>query len=161
MTTWVVNTSPLVFLAKLDRLNLLQQAADRIVIPEAVLGEVRAKPDAAMHAVQQAASSWLSVHQVGNREAVAILESEIGLGEAAVLALAREIHADRVVLDDLDARRLARRLGVSVIGTVGLLLAAHLQGQIDSVQGEIARLEAVGFRISSALLEAILEEAGE
>ena len=74
---------------------------------------------------------------------------------------AREIGADRVVMDDLDARRMARRLGLELIGTIGLLLSARLRGEVPSMRGEIDRLEALGFRIAPDLVAAVLQAAGE
>jgi predicted nucleic acid-binding protein len=66
-----------------------------------------------------------------------------------------------VVIDDLDGRRFAYRLGLAPIGTLGLLLAARLRGDLPSLHQEIERLEAAGFRISGALRRAVLERAGE
>jgi predicted nucleic acid-binding protein len=161
VTTWIVDTSPLVFLAKLRHLDLLREGADTICVPQAVLSEVRARPDEATQAIEQASLSWLSVRQVSNREAVEILRADLDVGEAEVIVLARETHADRIVMDDLDARRFARRLGFDLIGTMGLLLAARLRGEIPSVREEIERLVGLGFRVSPSLVEAILREAGE
>ena len=64
-------------------------------------------------------------------------------------------------MDDLDARRRARRLGFDLTGTMGLLLAARLRGEIPSVRLEIERLVALGFRVAPSLVEAVLDEAGE
>lgn len=161
MTTWVVDTSPLIFLAKLDHLNLLSEGADTICVPQAVLNEIQAKSDEAAVAIEQISRSWLSVRQVHNRNAVEVLLADLDIGEAEVIVLAREIDADRVVMDDLDARRFARRVGVDLIGTVGLLLAAHLRGEISSIREEIERLRAFGFRVSPSLVEAVLREAEE
>ena len=105
--------------------------------------------------------SWLSVGQINNRDLVDILQVDLDLGEAEVVALAREVAADRVVMDDLDARRIARRVGLDLIGTVGLLLAARLRGEIPAVRVEIERLLDLGFRVSPSLVEAVLKEAGE
>lgn len=161
MTTWVVDTSPLIFLAKLDRLDLLTMGADVVWVPQAVLDEVRAKPDEATQAIEQVSQRWLSVHRVSNREAVEMLLANLDLGEAEAIVLAKEVKADKVVMDDLDARRYARRVGFDLIGTMGLLLAAHLRGEIPSIREEIERLQELGFRVAQPLVEAILREAGE
>jgi predicted nucleic acid-binding protein len=108
MTLWIVDTSPLIFLAKLNRLDLLKRGADQIVAPPAVFREI---------------------------------------GE--------------VVLDDLDARRFAHRIGLVPVGTLGLLLAAKLRGEIKSLREEIDRLIGAGFRVSPPLVQAFLREAGE
>lgn len=66
-----------------------------------------------------------------------------------------------VVLDDLDARRVARRLGLEPIGTVGLLLAAKKRGIILSLKAELDRLQKMAFWISAQLRAEVLKEAGE
>jgi predicted nucleic acid-binding protein len=92
---------------------------------------------------------------------LAVLKRELGDGESEVIALALETDAARIVLDDLDARRLADRLGLKLIGTLGILLAAKLRGEIPSLRAEIDRLRRGGFRAGAALVEEILRSAGE
>jgi predicted nucleic acid-binding protein len=161
VTLWVVDTSPLIFLAELGRLDLLRRGADTVCVPRAVLREAQAKPDAAAEAIEQACRSWLSVREVSDRHTVEILLAALDVGEAEVIVLAKELDADRVVMDDLDARRFARRAGFAIIGTLGVLLAAHLRGEIPSVGKEIERLQVLGFRATPSLVGAVLREAGE
>ena len=161
MNLWVVDASPLIFLAKLERLDLLRQAAGSVCLPQAVADEIRAKPDMATQLLEQALQTWIEVRVVDNRMAVDLLLAELDLGEAEVIVLAKILNAEYVVMDDLDARRFARRVGLRPIGTLGLLLAARLRGEIPSLQAEIQRLEKFGFRASSALKAQILRAAGE
>ncbi|HET9225315.1 MAG TPA: DUF3368 domain-containing protein [Thermoanaerobaculia bacterium] len=161
MRLWVVDTSPLIFLAKLDRLDILSRSADQIVAPPAVLQEIEEYPDAASERIDDATKTWLSVKPVTDRRLVDVLMADLDAGESEVIALALELEAERIVLDDLDARRLAQRLGVAPVGTLGLLLAAKLRGEIQSLRAEIDRLRQAGFRVSPALSQAILREAGE
>ena len=125
------------------------------------VAEIAAKADEACKRIEQAANIWLKVQEVENRETVQILLADLDLGEAEVIALAKEVNADNVLLDDLDARRFAKRVGLSAIGTVGILLAARLQGKIPSLREEMDRLQAHGFRISKILMEEVLKAAGE
>lgn len=161
MSLWVVDASPLIFLAKLERLDLLRQAAGSVCLPQAVADEIRAKPDMATQVLEQALQTWIEVRVVDNRMAVDLLLAELDLGEAEVIVLAKILNAEYVVMDDLDARRFARRVGLRPIGTLGLLLAARLRGEIPSLQAEIQRLEKFGFRVSSALKAQLLRAAGE
>lgn len=161
MRCWVVDTSPLIFLAKLDRLDLLRTGADQVVAPPAVFQEIDEYPDAASEQIEDAKRTWLSVRSPTDRRLVDVLMADLDAGESEVIALALELEAERVVLDDLDARRLAQRLGIAPVGTLGLLLAAKLRGEIQSLQAEIARLRQAGFRVSPNLSQAILREAGE
>jgi len=161
MRLWVVDTSPLIFLAKLDRLDLLQRGADQVVAPPAVFQEIDEYPDVASNRIEDAKKSWLQVRAVEDRRLVDVLMADLDAGESEVIALALEVEAERAVLDDLDARRLAQRLGVAPVGTLGLLLAAKLRGKIPSLRAEIDRLRQAGFRVSPTLSQAVLREAGE
>lgn len=161
MSLWVVDASPLIFLAKLERLDLLRQAAGSVCLPQAVADEIQARPDMATQVLEQALQTWIEVRVVDNRMAVDLLLAELDLGEAEVIVLAKILNAEYVVMDDLDARRFARRVGLRPIGTLGLLLAARLRGEIPSLQAEIQRLEKFGFRVSSALKAQLLRAAGE
>lgn len=161
MSLWVVDTSPLIFLAKLDRLDLLRRAADEVVAPPAVFREIDEYPDAASEKIEDAKKSWLRVRSAEDRRLVDVLMADLDVGESEVIALALEAEAERVVLDDLDARRLAQRLGVAPVGTLGLLLAAKLRGEIPILRAEIERLRHAGFRVNPTLSQAVLREAGE
>jgi predicted nucleic acid-binding protein len=161
VSTWVSNAGPLIFLAKLDRLNLLQDSGEVIYLPAAVMVEIQAKSDAASFAIEQASKTWLQVRQVEQRGEVELLLADMDLGEAEVIVLARETHASRVLLDDLDARRFARRIGLAPVGTLGLLLSARLKGEIQSLDAEIVRLQELGFWVSDDLREEVLKAAGE
>jgi hypothetical protein len=161
VTVWVIDTSPLLFLAKLGHLELLRKSAETICIPQAVLDEVQMKPDSASEMIGNATEDWSSVCKVASQQSVEFLLADLDLGEAEVIALAKEVDAQRVVMDDLDARRFARRVGLQPVGTLGILLAARLRDEILSVKQEIERLESLGFRASIALVEAILHETGE
>ncbi len=161
MSQWVVDAAPLIFLAKLERLDLLRRGADDVLTVPAVRREIDAHSDAAAHALRAASADWLRVRAPANASAVALLLADLDPGEAEVLILASELNADRVVLDDLDARRRARRLGLPVVGTVGLLLAARLRGDIAALRPELDRLLRFGFRISAQLLDEVIQAAGE
>jgi len=161
MNPWVTNASPLIFLAKLERLDLLKASADEVLVPPAVLDEIMALDDKAAESVRQASEDWLRQQAPTNRSEVELLRIEIGDGESEAIALAREVGAARVVLDDLDARRKARLLGLTPVGTIGLLLAARLRGDLPSLKAEIDRLLQFGFRVSDALVTRVLQEADE
>lgn len=161
MSLWVADASPLLFLAKIHRLAVLRDRAPQVLVPESVLAEVLAHGDAAASILRKAAETWLHVASVRDRRAVEIILAGLGPGEAEVIALARERAADRVVMDDLDARRFARRLGLAPVGTLGLLLAARLRGEIPSLRAEIIRLRDLGFYVSEALVTKLIEAAGE
>jgi uncharacterized protein len=161
MRPWVVNTSPLLFLSKLDRLDLLKTSSAEVLVPPAVVEEIQEQPDDASRRIEEALSSWLHIEPVQDRRVVEVLLTEVDAGESEVIALAQEVNADRVVMDDLDGRRLARRLGLNLVGTLGLLLLAKQQGKLESVGKELERLRQVGFRVGEDLWNEALQRAGE
>ncbi len=161
MSIWVVNTSPLVFLGNLGRLELLQQAGREVCVPRAVVVEVAEKPDVAAQAVQAAYAIWMQVRDVADRTAVDLVKATLHRGEAEAIVLATELKAERLVIDDQDARRFADRCGLKTVGTLGILLAAKQRGEIASLRQEIDRLLVLGFRVNPRLVAAVLQSAGE
>ncbi len=150
---WVVNASPLITLAKIGQLQLLVRPGATLAVPEAVADEVRAGPegDAASHAVEQGFG--------GPRVAVVpdpeVLEWGLGPGESAVLSYARQHHA-RAVVDDGEARAAARVFGVRVMGTLGVVVLARLEGRIESASGVLRALRDAGLYLDDALLRRVL-----
>ena len=160
MSQRITNASPLVFLAKLDRIDLLRLGVDEVLVPSAVLAGVRAKPDIATQRLEAHLGNWLRECPMTRQDLLQALP-DLGSGEREVVAQALQVGIVDAVLDDQDARRLARRMGLEPIGTVGLLLAAKRKGLLPSLTDELRRLESVGFRISDALRSRALLEAGE
>jgi len=161
MSILVADAGPLIFLAKLGRLNLLQIEGNEVFIPNAVMSEIRAKNDDATLKIKQALKTWLQVKIIKNQEAVNLLLADLDIGEAEVIVLANEIKADRLLLDDYNARRFARRIEIPITGTLGILLTAKLQGKIPSVKNEIEGLQKYGFWANKALISKVLSIAEE
>jgi hypothetical protein len=120
LTRWVVDAAPLIFLAKLGRLDILRTGANEVLTTPIVIREIDVRQDAAAAAVKAAAARWLGVRPALDSTAVTMLLGELDAGESEAIVLAHELSADRIVLDDLDARRHARRIGLHVVGTVGV-----------------------------------------
>lgn len=90
-----------------------------------------------------------------------ILQFMLDEGEAEAIVLALEINASLILIDDREARLQAKRLGLRVTGTLGILLRAKKLGLIKSLREELDKLKGTGFRISKNLEEEILKAAGE
>lgn len=156
----VVNTAPLLFLSRINRLPILHKFG-RIWTPEAVISEIRYKQDEATGLVEQALNDWLIIKPVEDNNLLAVLTMELGIGEAEVITVAIEQKADWVLLDDQDARRYAHRYGLQVIGTLGLLAWARKKGFIDSLKQEIEKLRDAGIYATDELVDGLLRETGE
>jgi predicted nucleic acid-binding protein len=159
----VSNTSPLSNLAIVGRLELLSEQFGQVFIPPAVHLELKLHPNASARKCIEAAmkQDWLRIHRLTNpvpNNLAATLHS----GEAEAIALALELKAELVLLDESDARSAARRLGLPHTGVLGVLRKAKETGRITSLRAEIARLRAEAhFFIHRTLERELLISAGE
>ena len=156
----VVNTSPLIHLAEAGLLHLLRTAAPVVWVPEPVAREICAYGPHDLTASALAAQSWLEVQPVPAIPAD-ILAWNLGAGESSVLALARAFPGSTAVIDDLAGRRCAEALGLPLRGTVGLVLAAKLTGQITAARPLLEQLRDHGMYLSDAVLNRALRQVGE
>jgi uncharacterized protein len=150
----VSNSSPLISLGAIDRLELLHELFGDISIPDAVLQEVRS--------VQLSAVRWIVPSRVESPLLSRALEAELDRGEAEAIALAVELRADLLLMDERRGRRLATGFGLKVLGVLGILVAAKRRSLIQNVEHALKDLrEKAGFRVSPALYQRALEEAEE
>lgn len=90
-----------------------------------------------------------------------MLPPDLGIGEREAIALALETEADFIILDDQQARRVARARGLQVTGTVGVLIESREKEVILSLRQELDRLIEAGMWISEIFYHRILQEFGE
>lgn len=145
----VCDASGLIALNRIGRLGLIADLFGRVLIPPAVRRELQSVNPPA----------WIEVQHLP--EIVEPPDSYLGAGEMEAIQLAVMVQADQVILDDLDARRMAARRGLRVVGTLGLLLEAKELGFLATVRPEMDRLRAGSFHISPRLYQAVLRQAGE
>lgn len=160
----VSNTSPLFNLAMISQLQLLREQFEAVWIPKAVKDEL--EPVAhlpQLRLIDDAISEkWLQIANVTNQQAVESLRLELDYGESEVIALARELRIERVLIDERDARKVARQLNLRPTGVLGILLRAKRQNRLASVEAAMKLLqELAGFYIDSYLYHQILVAAGE
>jgi predicted nucleic acid-binding protein len=149
----VSNSSPLIALVRIERFDLVPALLQSVVIPPAVAREIAPSiPDL---------PPWVSVRVPSGRSSVPTLRGRLGAGEREAIALAVAINAEAIVLDDLPARRAAEAAGLSVVGTLGLLLEAKRKGVLDAIRPELDKLLASSFFLSEQLYDKLLRLAGE
>jgi predicted nucleic acid-binding protein len=156
----VANASPIIVLAKAGCLELLDQPEFQLLVPDVVVREVLAGPpsDPARRALE---AGWGSRVEPGPVP-LAVVEWGLGAGESAVLATALAHSGATALLDDAEARRCARTLGVAVLGTLGLVLQAKRSGRIESASAVLRRLRQAGLHLDDPLVQRVLAEvAGE
>lgn len=157
----VSNTSPLTSLAAIGRLELLKLLHGEIHIPQAVFDELHADQKLWPGAREVAAAEWIVKHRLLQRHLALALGQQLGPGESEALALAVELKADLVLLDEKDGRAAAAELGLRLTGVCGILLRAKAKGDIERVAPELDRLLSVGFHLSEATRRHVLGLAGE
>src|SRR5262249_43346495 len=156
----IVNASPLIFLNRVGLLEILDEPVVTVVVPDAVLGELRGLDPTDPTAVAVSSAPWIQV--VPTPLIPDFLRAlRLGAGEAAVLALAlAEPDPDKeVVLDDRKAWQGASSLGFRVQGTLAFLLIAKRVGRIPSVRPLLERLRQSGMYISDQLMQRVLNQA--
>lgn len=157
----VSNTSPILNLAIVDRLSLLREQFNEVWIPQAVVDELRTAEDLpGSPAVRNALSQgWLTVREVSDQTLVQTLRQELDGGEAEAIALAMEVNADWILLDEREGRRVAKTLGLRVTGVLGILARAYREGGLPSLSKAVDTLrEAAGFRVGQELLAELLRQ---
>ena len=117
-----VDTSVLLALGKLGYLKLLGNVFDTLFVAQAVFEEISGDETVALvHGLSDA--GLVEVKICSNPHLLNLLSSSLGKGEAETIALAIELKADVALLDDLKARKTARRLKIAVMGTIAVLKA--------------------------------------
>jgi predicted nucleic acid-binding protein len=127
----VVNATPLIALALVDRLGLLRQMFDEILVPAAVYEEVVVKGAGRPGADAVGQADWLRVVSPQATPTIEPMLLGLDAGEVDVLLLAREQDPDWVLIDERLGRRVAQAIGMPVKGTLGILLAAVLAGLLS------------------------------
>jgi hypothetical protein len=155
----VSDSGPLIALARIDRLALLPELMESIVVPPAVFAEVTADRDLP-GAQAVLAAPWIRVVPVLQPSAVD-LNIVLGEGESQAIQLAASTPGALLLVDDGRARLVAERLGLRLTGTMGVLIRARRAGLITALRPEVEGLRRHGIHIAPALVEAVLRQMGE
>ena len=157
----VSNATPLIGLAKIGRLTLLQELFGTITIPPAVYDEVVTNAPNRPGAKEIRQAAWIQTQSPIDQTKVDYLRADLDPGEAEALVLAEELDASWILLDEPKARLAAKLLGLKFVGTVGLLLLAKRLGKISSVKPLLDELRAKKFHLNERVYQAVLKEAGK
>jgi len=160
----ISDTSAITNLAAIQHLQLLPQLYNQVTIPEAVYRELAEVDPPVPGTLEVQTSLWVEVRQVVNRTVVERLQVEVRLdpGESEAIALALELNADLLLIDERRGRAEADRLGVRITGLLGILVEAKQKYLIVAVKPLMDTLIATSdFRVSSALYNQILDIVDE
>lgn len=146
----VSDTSSLILLHKINRLELLHSLIGKIIITTLVAKEFgETLPD------------YIEIKSPKNSNYQKILERVLDKGEASVIALALENSDSLLIIDELKGRREAKALGINITGILGILIASKKKGIIDSVSEILNEIKETNFRISEQLIKEVKSKCGE
>lgn len=158
----VSDASPLISLSAVGHLDLLKDLFGEVWIPDAVLDEVRESGAGRPGSSEVGALAWIKIESIRDSTLMRALLEDLDRGEAEAIALGVQVAADLVVMDERRGRNAAKRLGLRVVGVLGMLVAGKNAGLIPSVGAVLDRLVAeAGFRVSSALRDLVLRSVQE
>ena len=158
----VADAVPLIHLAAIGQLRLIRPLAAEVLIPEAVFREVVVVGAGLPGAEAVGTASWISVVAPARGEVThALLASGLHRGEAEAIALAVERRADWLLIDERQGRLAAEGMGLPVVGSIGVLVAAKVRGDVAAVAPLLAALRASGLWLAEALVARVLESVGE
>lgn len=167
----IADTGPLIALARIDQLALLNRLFGTVLITDAVALELTsggvfpdgsaitlalAQPWLQMVATTRestrACQDWINLHQI-----------DMGEASALVMAMHQKSRGDEVlvIVDEARGRHAARHASLAVMGTAGLLLLTKRVGLISKVAPMLATLQQQGYYLSQRLIDAVLQQAGE
>jgi len=141
----ISDTSSLIIFEKIDQLDLLNKLYSNITVTPEVVIEY-----------QDQLPNWINVISVKDKKYQEFLETQVDRGEASSIALAMELEDSLLLLDDLKARKLAKRLNLKFTGALGVITKAKQEGFLSEVKPLLDKLILTNFRISDVILNEIL-----
>ena len=141
----ITDTSCLILFQKIGEIEILKKVYDNIITTSDVAKEFRDE-----------LPSWIEIINVQNKIYQEFLETQVDKGEASVLALASEIANPLLLIDDLKARKLAKRLDLRYTGTLGVINRAKKVGVISKVKPILDKLLSTNFRIGAGIVNELL-----
>ncbi len=161
----VSDTTPIISLLKVNRLDLLKKLYGSVLIPRAVFNELTSNNDYQTEAEIISQSDFVECHDVRNTQALIILQAvtPLDLGESEAIILAQERQADVLLMDEAKGRKVAQQLNIPLSGALGVLIDSFDSGLL--VKSEVSEclniLQQAGRRISGHLINKVRDYINE
>jgi uncharacterized protein len=155
----IINTSLLFYLHQIDLLSLLQALYSQVTVPIAVQRELQAGEAKGLSTPNLEQISWMAIASANSKFLPNV--TDLGEGEAEVIAIGIENPGSLLVLDDAPGRRIAQLHNLAYTGTLGVIIRAKEMGYLDRVRPVIQLLQDHGMWIGQPVIETILRQAGE
>lgn len=155
----VSNTTPLISLLKVDKLEILRNLYKELFIPYEVYREIQAGKNKEYY-VDLTKIEWIRIIKIQNEKSLSFF-LDLDKGEAEAIVLANEMDADLIILDETLGRFHAKHIGLKVTGTIGILLKAKENGIIDKIKPILDEFIEKGIWLSEKLIQQTLTKASE
>ncbi len=157
----VSDTTPLISLLKINRIDLLEKLFGRVLIPDAVFSELTVDERFRLEADQIRQKKFIVVKSVANSEAASLLRRATGLdqGESEAIVLTDEWNADLLLMDEAKGRSVSAQMGLRIMGTIGILMAAYEEHELtaDEVKECVDGLQRAGRHIGQRHYQILLD----
>ncbi len=157
----ISDTTPLISLLKIGRLDLLEKLFGKVLIPCAVYRELTIDERFKTEADQLRHKKFIIIQPVKSMDSVSILKRATGLdqGESEAIVLTDEIKADLLLMDEAKGRAVSSELGLKIMGTIGILMAAYEEHELTSneVKECISGLQRAGRHIGQKHYQKLLD----
>lgn len=158
----VSDTSPIINLAMIGRLDLLPALFGKVVIPQKVFEEITINGAEMPGSEEVRGAEWVIVKTCVNTTLVIALRLQVDAGEAEAIVLAMELKTDLLLIDEKLGRQVAKGFDLPIIGLLGVLKLAKQHGLISEIKPVLDQLiQQAGFRIARELYLAVLQMEGE
>lgn len=155
----ISNTTPIITLLSISKLDILKDIYGKIIIPQAVYNEIEEGKNKAFY-TDLSKIEWIEIKQIKDREPLKYIY-DLDKGEAEVIVLANELKADLVIIDEKLGREYANHFNLKLTGTIGILLKAKEQGLTENIKPLLKTMKANGIWLSQKFINQILKTANE
>ena len=155
----VSDTTPLISLLKINRIDLLEKLFGDVLIPQAVFDELTVDERFRLEADEIRQKKFIVVKPVNNPESASILKRAAGLdqGESEAIVLSDELKADLLLMDEAKGRNVSAQMGLRIMGTIGILMATcrttYRTAALSDAVKQIERLKILWFYNSTVVLD--------
>ena len=139
--TVIVDTSCLFLLSKINELDIIKHLFKNVLVTKIISLEF-----------EDELPVWFQIIDNSSDKMIDVLNLEVDKGESSAFALALNYHNSLLIIDDLKARKFAKKLSLDFVGTIGILIKSISTGLIQDCDELIKKIKATDFRISEELL---------
>ena len=160
----VTNSTPIIALAYLQQIELLNNLFDKVYVTQQVYDEIVENDETRVGAGElkkRVQEGFIVLYNITDKKFIDLMHGRLHSGELSVMVAAKELNINYVLMDDAFARKTAESFSLIPIGTVGILKLAKIIGLLTEVKSSLNKLIENNFRISLKLYNEVLKDVNE